>query len=114
MPNEHESLSAEQVALGYRGIPETVNVMLYELGMVSKNLIYSEVPGISEEDKRGYQANALLELTDLLCQAGILRLKILMVSPHLAYQPQNLDELANDGYERQIERMQEIQEKNNV
>lgn len=114
MHNGHDSLSAEQMALGFRGIPETLNVMLYELGMVSKNLVYAKVPGLSGEEERGYLANALLELADLLCQADILRLKILMESPHLAYQPQNLGDLADDGYERQVERMRDIREKNNA
>ena len=114
MVNVHDSLSAERMALGNRPISETMNVLTYELGMVVKNMIYSEIPGLSGPEQRGFQANALLELADLLCQADILRLKILMESPHLAYQPQNLGELTNDGYERQIERMKSIWESNNA
>lgn len=100
-----DCLRAER-AVVYDDIFRTVTIAVYELGAVGQNLIYA-LRAVDSSARNGYHANALLELSDLLTQAGILMEKIKEETPEMTMQP-SWDELVAIGRVRQIDRLKRI------
>lgn len=89
------------------GPMETLAVMIYELGAVSQNLIRAKNESSDPRNKNALHANSLLEIADLVTQAGVLYLKILEAAPDMKLRP-TWDELVQIGRQRHGDQMKAI------
>ena len=80
----------------------TINVMCYELGSLSKSLVYAEHKASmgNTAGSLAYTANARIELADLITQCYLL-------AEQMGWKWIDLE---NDGRERFRQRMEEIEE----
>src|SRR3989304_7622739 len=84
------------------GVGENLIVLGYESGAVCKDYIYT---CRSQDDKvvRGRTANAIVELSDVICQSLIIFAKLRNITNSMA--DMTVEQLIADGLERQQERM---------
>lgn len=87
------------------GALENYVVLMYEIGSACKDYIYSARSG-DAETIRARAANAVVELSDVVCQALIAFSKIKLLTNSL--KNLTVEEFIRDGLERQQERMAEV------
>ena len=109
-----DNLEAEQAVFGVRSIPERQQIILYELGMVTRSLLHG-ASSTSILEQRAELANAMVELSDVVLQLAMLHDQMLVEGLRLEvkYLPA-WDELIEDGAERQLERMKEWEKRRNT
>ena len=90
------------------GVGENLIVLGYEVGAVDKDYIYS-ARSEDDETRRARAANAIVELSDVVCQALICFAKFKKRTRSMA--DMTVDQFIRDGLERQRERMAEVRDK---
>ena len=107
-----DNIVAEDEAFGSpRSINETLNILIYEVGAVARNVIHAQSQ-TDEAVARAQYADALAELSDLVTQVGLMYLQLIgRVSMATAGLYSSFDELIQLGRERQLERMAEWEQR---
>lgn len=105
-----DCIQAEERTFFNTSMERRYGILLYELGNITRSCIYG-LHTLDQKERNSLLANAVIEMADLITQIDMFRHQILKTVPDAKYRP-SLEELIQDGRERQIERMQEFYKKN--
>jgi hypothetical protein len=108
-----DNLRREIQVFGIRSIAERQQIILYELGMMTRSIV-QDASSSSMPEKRAELANALVEFSDVVLQLRMLHAQLILRGmalsspgqPDMHYLP-SWDTLLTDGSVRQLERMDE-------
>ena len=106
----HSALQAEEEVFSPRSIEERMQIVLYELGALAKNLAYMKYSNVPER-KRAYMADAFNEYGDLLVQLQMLHVQMVTRAQEIgsSHHP-GWDECIQHGFDKQLERMKQFKE----